>query len=326
MPDALVCVSGGVDSTAAMLICAGEYGSVRALFVDTRGNGPPPEALKASARLGISLEVADARDLFRREVLGPSEEAYRKGLTPNPCARCNARVKLACAHSILRPWEALVTGHYAVKTGKGLFRARDRSKDQSYFLALVPRKVMAECVFPLGLFTKEGVRSMVEEAGLPFIARESQDLCFVPDRGGEPGPVVTTDGRFSGLHRGLGHYTVGQRRGVGAHGRPVYVVRLEPRENRLVVGESEELYSAGCVVAGVNDLEMPREDVFEGDVQLRSRHRASRGTVTRRGERCAVTFHSPQKAVAPGQLAVFYREDQVLGAGTIIGRSADEGP
>jgi tRNA-specific 2-thiouridylase len=309
-----------------MMMCAGNCRSVRALFVDTRGDGPPPELQGASARLGVHLETADARDLFSREVRTPCEDAYRTGLTPNPCARCNARVKLALAHSILRPGETLVTGHYAVGTEMGLFRARDRSKDQSYFLALVPRNIMARCAFPLGLLTKDSVRSMVRKAGLPFISRESQDLCFAPDRRGEPGPVVTADGKPLGFHRGLGHYTVGQRSGVGAHGRPVYVIRLIPRDNMLVVGEAEDLYSKGCTVAGVNDLEMPREDGFEADVQLRSRHRASRAAVARRGEVCAVDFHSPQKAVAPGQLAVFYRGDQVLGAGTIVGRSADEGP
>ncbi len=323
MPDALVCVSGGVDSTAAMLICAGRYGSVRALFVDVRGDGPPQQAGEAAAMLGIRLDTMDAREAFLREVLGPAEESYGRGLTPNPCALCNSRVKLALAGSILRPGEALVTGHYAVRTGEGLFRGRDRSKDQSYFLALVPRRIMDACVFPLGRLTKDGARRMVEEAGLPFIPRESQDLCFVPDRRGEPGPVVTDDGRHVGVHRGLGHYTVGQRRGVGAHGRPMYVIRLEPRENRLVVGEAEELYSPACTAVGINDLEMPREEVFEAEVQLRSRHRPVSGTVARKGDRCDVAFRTPQKAVAPGQLAVFYRRDRVLGAGTIVGRPSD---
>lgn len=312
-----MCLSGGLDSTAAMLVCRREWGAVRAVFVDTRGMGPPDEARASAALLGVPLHVADARDAFAEQVRLPAEQAYSLGLTPNPCVMCNARVKLALPFRMLVPGEYMVTGHYARSSDAGLERAADRGKDQSYFLAMVPGDVLSRCRFPLAGLTKADVRRMVLDAGLPFIARESQDLCFPLERRGEPGDIVTVEGRRAGRHKGLQGFTVGQRRGVGAHGIPMYVVRLDIGSNTVVVGGREHLFSPGCLITDVNDLGLPLSDRFEALLQLRSRHRATPVTALRTPRGFSIRFKNPQSAVAQGQTGVFYNGDTVLGAGMI---------
>ena len=142
MREALVCLSGGVDSTAAMMICREEWDAVRAVYLDTRGCGSPPQASESAERLGVELIVKDSVDIFRERVRLPSERAYGEGFTPNPCVICNAEVKLATAFSMLEPGETIVTGHYAGLRGSCLTRGKDHGKDQSYFLAMVPRPVL----------------------------------------------------------------------------------------------------------------------------------------------------------------------------------------
>ncbi|MFO7625984.1 MAG: aminomethyltransferase beta-barrel domain-containing protein [Candidatus Fermentibacteraceae bacterium] len=322
MREALVCLSGGVDSTAAMLICHEEWDSVRAVHLDTRGSGPPCQVRESAEKLGVELIVKDSVDIFRELVRRPAEEAYANGFTPNPCVMCNAKVKLASAHSMLRPGETVVTGHYAGMRNSSLTRARDSGKDQSYFLAMVPRSILSRCAFPLGTLLKTGVREMVNRAGLPFLNRESQDLCFDLPGAGEPGDILTMEGETVGRHPGLGGFTVGQRRGIGAHGRPMYVVRLEAGTNRLYVGEAHHLFAKGCTVCAVNDLGLPVRSAFNARVQLRSRHRAVPAAVKQTPDGFDVIFERPQRAVAPGQAAVFYSDsddDTVLGAGVISG-------
>ncbi len=322
MREALVCLSGGVDSTAAMLICHEEWDAVRAVYLDTRGSGPPCQARESTARLGVELIVMDSVDIFRERVRRPVGEAYAEGLTPNPCVMCNATVKLASAFSMLRPGETIVTGHYAGMRDSSLTRALDPGKDQSYFLAMVPRSILSRCAFPLGALLKTEVRELVKGSGLPFLCRESQDLCFDLQGGGEPGDILTMEGETVGRHPGLGGFTVGQRRGIGAHGRAMYVVRLDAATNRLYVGEGCHLFSTGCTVCGINDLGLPSGSTFNARVQLRSRHRAVPAVVRRDLDRLAVSFQRPQRAVAPGQAAVFYSDsfdDTVLGAGVISG-------
>lgn len=322
MREALVCLSGGVDSTAAMLICHEEWDSVRALYLDTGGGGPPPQALGSTARLGVDLLVLDAAELFRLAVKRPSEEACENGFTPNPCVKCNASVKLASAFPMLRPGETIVTGHYARLHGSSLMRAVDTGKDQSYFLSMVPQPVLSRCAFPLGGMMKAETRELVARSGLPCMGRESQDLCFRLEAAGEPGEIVTVDGETVGRHQGIGKFTIGQRRGIGAHGRPMYVTRLEVWTNRVYVGEARHLLSRACTVCGINDLGLPVADEFDALVQVRSRHRAAPAIVRHENDGLAVRFHKPQRAVAPGQTAVFYsdsEEGRVLGAGVIVG-------
>ncbi|HEY5999184.1 MAG TPA: tRNA 2-thiouridine(34) synthase MnmA [bacterium] len=340
----LVAMSGGVDSTlaAALLLEEGHRvsGCTLVLVEPLAGAGAPEAAGAAAAQLGIPHEVRDLRGQFEQLVVRPFADGYLAGRTPNPCALCNARVKFGALleRALAGGADALATGHYVrVMPGPGaaprLLRGADRAKDQSYFLAGVSREAFARVRFPLGDLTKAEVRRLARERGLAAAERaESQEICFVPgdDSGAfvaarapagtvAPGPVLDETGRTIGTHRGLAHYTVGQRRGLGfAAGRPLYVLRLEPATNALVVGPDAALWGRGLLAAGVNWLVDPPAGAFRAAVRIRSRHEAAPATVEPAGDGAwRVGFDEPQRAITPGQVAAFYDGDTVLGAGTI---------
>ncbi|HWR98566.1 MAG TPA: tRNA 2-thiouridine(34) synthase MnmA [Candidatus Methanoperedens sp.] len=339
----LAALSGGVDSTLAAALLAEEGHRVTGCtlrLVDHPVADPVPAAAAAAAALGIPHEIFDVRAEFERLVVAPFAAAYRAGRTPNPCALCNARVKFglllerACGVGAA----ALATGHYArVAPGPDgaprLLRGVDRGKDQSYFLAGIARGALARVLLPLGGLRKAEVRRLARERGLVAAERpESQEICFVPgdDCGAfvagrlppgtmRPGPVVDEAGRCLGEHRGLARYTVGQRRGLGfAAGRPLYVTRLEPATNALVVGPDAALWRRELVAEQVSWLVAAPPAVFRAAVRIRSRHEAAPAAVEPAGGMAwRVRFDEPQRAITPGQLAVFYDGETVLGAGTI---------
>jgi tRNA-specific 2-thiouridylase len=233
---------------------------------------------------------------------------------------------------------ALATGHYAGIAAEPdgpprLVRGADRRKDQSYFLFAVARAAFTQVLFPLGGLTKVEVRAMARERGLAAAERaESQEICFVPgdDYAGflarrspagafVPGAIVDTGGRLLGEHRGLANYTVGQRRGLGvATGRPLYVVAIDPAGNELVVGADDDLWRRGLVAAGVNWLTDEPDGEFRAAVRIRSRHEPAPATLAPAGEGAwQVQFDEPQRAITPGQAAVFYDGETVLGGGWI---------
>ncbi len=316
---ALVCLSGGVDSTAALLRCSRQFARVRAVYVDTAGKDAPEQAGESCEKLGIELTVADAVDVFNKEIRDFSRRVYSRGRTPNPCALCNAKVKLAVPFSMLQTNELLVTGHYAKYESGILKRGSDPSKDQSYFLSLVPRKILDRCCFPLAESMKADAREEVLKEGLPFITRESQDLCFQRGITGIPGNIVNTDGKIIGRHNGLDGYTPGQRKGLGAHSGRKFVIELDPQHNRLIIGDEKNLYSEHCILNNINWLKKPGENRFSCLVQIRYRKPATLSDVTlsEDGWSAEIEFHDPQKAVAPGQVGAMFQADNVLGGGII---------
>jgi tRNA-specific 2-thiouridylase len=318
---ALVCLSGGVDSTASLLRSTEQFGSVRAVYVDTLGRGAPESATQCCRKLGIELNVIPAAEEFKSEVMDVTRKSYGLGQTPNPCALCNARVKLALPSAMLREGEVLVTGHYAWNDNGTLRRGKDPSKDQSYFLSLVPVHILKKCRFPLSHSMKVDVRREVIERDLPFIARESQDLCFKLDGTGTPGDIVDVNGETVGMHNGLDGYTPGQRKGLGAYGARKFVVELDHSGNRLVIGDEEFLYSDLCILDNINWVQELKEHRFSCLVQIRYRKAASYADVVldEGSQSASVFFHSPQKAMAPGQVGALYFSDSVLGGG-IIGK------
>lgn len=346
---ALVALSGGVDSSvaAALLLEAGhEVAGVTLVQTCRPGHdGPgccsdPGDARTVAAQLGITHHVLDYTDLFCRAVIQPFAAAYREGRTPNPCIECNRRVRFGALleETGRLGFEVLATGHHA-RIGRGpagfrLLRGADPAKDQSYVLYMLGQQHLTRLAFPVGEMSKGEVRRRARDLGLASAERaESQDLCFVGPGGyrqflteqfpeaDHPGPIVDTAGREIGRHNGVARFTVGQRRGLGvALGEARYVVEIRPHTATVVVGDPGDLAADGCRVGEVSWV-AGRPPAGRGGLEVKLRYRSSAATARvepgAAGE-WRVWFEEPQKAVTPGQAAVLYRDDEVLGGGTIL--------
>ena len=350
----VVALSGGVDSAvaAALLQRQGhEVVGVTLQLADLSAQGlgvsrccspaDVEQAREVSRRLGIPHYVLDFEDLFRTEVLDPFVSSYLAGETPLPCARCNSRVKLGrlLETAPMLGAAALASGHYArVVTGRGgageLHRARARDKDQSYFLFDLTADQLARLVLPLAELAKSEVRRIATEVGLANAGRpESQEVCFVPPGGSYVdvlerlapgrlpggGEVVDGAGAVVGRHGGFHRFTIGQRRGLGvAAGGRLYVTAVDAARNRVTVGGAGETLRSTLVLRDVNWLGDAGVRAVTADVQVRSRHEPVAAEVELSGDGGArVTFAAPVASPAPGQAAVFYDGDRVLGGGWI---------
>jgi tRNA-specific 2-thiouridylase len=342
----LVAMSGGVDSSVAALLLKEEghevLGATLNLWsyagrLEPYNNCCSLEVAAVARQLGIEHHFLDYGKLFEREVVQRTVREYLRGRTPNPCIWCNALVRFPAllAEAERLGCDYLATGHYArIVEEDGvhhLLRARDQEKDQSYFLYRLTQRELARLIFPVGGYLKEEVVALAKEAGLLVKPRESQDLCFVPDNdyrrfllensrdGIRPGEIVDTAGRVLGYHQGLPFYTIGQRRGLGLSApERLYVLALEPKTNRLVVGPEELLYSKGLIASEVNWLVPPTTGELEAEVKIRYRTPGVAARISPlAGNRAKVTFLEPQRAVTPGQAAVFYQGERVLGGGVI---------
>jgi tRNA-specific 2-thiouridylase len=339
-----VAMSGGVDSSvvaallleqgydvqgASLRMWEGEFGP--RVCSDHRG------AKEIAELLGIPHALLDLRSRFAETVVKPFAQDYLRGRTPNPCIACNRDFKLGTLLEWAKEQGAdyVATGHYAktvFTTSAGqvsLFRGADRGKDQSYFLFAVSQHQLARTLFPLGEMHKNEVREHARRFGLPVADRpESQDICFgdykelVESFAGDHdlcgGDVVDRSGKVLGRHDGIHSFTIGQRKGLGiAAPKPLYVVELEETSKRVVVGTKEELGCAGLIAQQINWIEPLDQDQIEAEVQIRYRSPAIPCTIRRTGEICEVRFAKAFPAVTPGQAAVFYRGEQVLGGGLI---------
>jgi tRNA-specific 2-thiouridylase len=344
----LVAMSGGVDSSvaAALLREAGhDLVGVTLHLWDAAGRHKvgrccAPEDRDDARRtcdvLGVPHYVIDEREAFRSEVVDPFVAAYREGRTPSPCVACNQHVKLGRLARLADAFgcESIATGHYARIEDGTLLRGADAAKDQSYFLYGVPRSILSRMILPLGRLTKAETRGEGRRLGVPsWDKKDSQELCFVPDgdiagfvaREGGParGGSIVEDGRPLASHDGVQAFTVGQRRGLGlagpaADGRPRYVLRIVPETHDVVVGPEEQLFTdvLEAVDAAWTGGDRPA-GAFDGEVQIRHRHRAARAHIEPRSGGFRARFAEPQRAVAPGQAAVVYVGPKVVGGGTI---------
>ena len=293
-------------------------------------------------KLGIKHYVLNFDKALQEKVIDDFISEYLSGRTPNPCIRCNQYLKferlLAKAKSLGAGY--LATGHYArivgaVREPPLLKKAKDKYKDQSYFLYRLKQKQLRHILFPLGGYTKTRVRAMAAEFGLPVKDKPgSQEICFIPDDDYreflrqvlrskglkiQPGPIVDINAKVLGEHKGIPFYTIGQREGLGiAAGYPIYIIRMDSQKNTIVVGRKEEVFSSG-LIAG--DLSFTGEAV-KREVALRVKIRYNHPEVSSKitpldGGKVKVIFSKPQFAVTPGQSAVFYRGNTVVGGGII---------
>jgi len=351
----VVAMSGGVDSSVAAALLHEQGYDVIGITMKL-WDGPETaearhktcctlddvsDARRVAAQLDIPFFVVNFKSQFGSHVIDYFTESYRQGYTPNPCVQCNRYLKFTHlrqrAQQLGARW--IATGHYAaVCRGEDgryyLRRGRDVGKDQSYFLFDLTQEQLCQTLLPLGHYRKDEVRAHAARLRLNVAQKpESQEICFIPDGDYRaflrtrltpdealPGPMRTASGQVVGEHQGLPFYTVGQRRGLGvATGEPLYVTGVQTEHNTLVVGSRQEAMAEACTVERLNWLCTPPTQSLFTTVQIRYRHQPVAAAVEPiDASRARVVFHEPQFAVTPGQAAVFYDGDTVLGGGWII--------
>ncbi|HIK32247.1 MAG TPA: tRNA 2-thiouridine(34) synthase MnmA [Oscillatoriales cyanobacterium M59_W2019_021] len=347
MNKVVVGLSGGVDSSAAAAILHHQgYDVVGLTLWLMKGKGQccsegMVDAAAICEQLGIPHHIVDSREVFQAQIVDYLVAGYGAGVTPLPCSQCNKTVKFGPMLRYARQElgiDRIGTGHYARirydadSDRHQLLRAVDRNKDQSYFLYDLTQDLLSACVFPLGEQTKAETRRLAAEYGLRTAEKpESQDLCLVESHGTmrefldkylapKTGDIVDEAGNVLGQHEGIHHYTIGQRKGLGiAAANPLYVVAIDAGRNRVVVGERDRVYNPSCTVARVNWVSMAAPtSPIRAEVQVRYRTPAvPANIIPLEGERVKLVFDDPQFGITPGQAAVWYDGEIVLGGGII---------
>jgi tRNA-specific 2-thiouridylase len=351
----VVAMSGGVDSSVAAALLKKQGYDVVGLTMcfnlpDSATKKPRccdieaiEDARRVAHKLGIRHYVINMKKALEEYVIQDFCAEYLKGRTPNPCVRCNQFIKfdLLLKRAIALDAQFLATGHYArIEKKQGaqrtahsfvLKKAKDKKKDQSYFLYRLKQSQLKHVIFPLGNYTKEEVRSLGRKFNLPVAEKPaSQEICFLPgaDYRGfikaqmnaemKPGLIVDAQGNVLGRHKGIALYTTGQRAGLGiAKGYPLYITKIDPKNNRITVGKKEEAYAQEFLVRDPHFINAPIKKKVAIRVRIRYNHKEAPARLFPSGHKIRVRFERPQFAITPGQSAVFYNKDTVLGGGVI---------
>jgi len=294
-------------------------------------------------QLQIPFHIADFSQDFKQHVVDYFIASYQQGITPNPCIECNRMIKFGFMLKTLQQYGAdlFATGHYAriIQDTQGIYhllQGRDRTKDQTYFLYTLTQKQLAKIIFPLGELQKTEVKKMAQQLQIPSFNnqyQESQNLCFFPEDTPEeflkrylplpyqqPGPIKTLRGETIGEHKGLFRYTIGQRKSIeiGGQETPLYVIQLSMKDNTLIVGEEKDLYTSSCLVTSTTFIS-GRHPKKMNNLLIKTRYTRTpaKGDIEQCNDHYTITFHQPVRAITPGQSAVFYRDEEIIGGGII---------
>ncbi|RKY30019.1 MAG: tRNA 2-thiouridine(34) synthase MnmA [Candidatus Omnitrophota bacterium] len=346
----VVAMSGGIDSSVAAALLTKQGLEVIGITMhfdilesSSRLNLHVSNALRVAEKLGIKHYTIDISRDLKEKVIKDLCAEYAKGRTPNPCIRCNKYIKFSALLRKARALEAeyLATGHYArIKKVRSteygvprylLQKARDQKKDQSYFLYRLNQNQLKHILFPLGNYTKEQVRRLARKFDLPVSYNpESQDICFIPNKDyrefldkqgikSRPGYIVDRKGNILGQHRGIAFYTIGQRQGLGiAAAHPLHIKEINAKANTIVVAGKEDVFASGLLIKKVNFISKPIKKKIALRVRIRYNHKEMPAGISPLGNnKLKAHFRRPQFAITPGQSAVFYDKDTVIGGGII---------
>lgn len=334
-------LSGGVDSSAAAHILLEQgydvMGIILRLKPENAADSDIADAQRIADCLGIELRVLDRRDFFKKSVIDPFVAEYLAARTPNPCVECNYAIKFGAMldYALENGCDGIATGHYAKideNNGRFLLKRSESAKDQSYFLHRLNQFQLSHSIFPLEGMEKSLIREKAEKAGIHVAEkRDSQEICFVPNDDyiaylsslgitSPKGSFVDKSGNILGEHNGIINYTIGQRKGLGAFGKPMFVTGISAENNTVTIGENGSQYSRGLIADRMNWIAFDKlEEPLRADVKIRFRAKEQPALITPNSDgTVTVIFDEPQRSITPGQSAVAYDGNTVLGGGRII--------